>query len=805
MAEAAKVERSPSTSGDGAAPSNFIRAIIEDDLRSGRVTNVVTRFPPEPSGYLHIGHAKAICLDFGLASDFGGRCHLRFDDTNPETESIEYVEAIKRDVRWLGFDWGEHEYYASDYFEQLYDFAEQLVLDANAYVDSLSEDEIREYRGTVTTPGRPSPYRDRSIEENLDLLRRMKAGEFASGEHVLRAKGDLASPNMKMRDPLLYRIRHAEHYRRGNEWCIYPMYDFAHPLSDAIEDITHSLCTLEFDNNRELYDWVLDNTVGNPRPHQYEFARANLDYTVMSKRKLLRLVDEGHVSGWDDPRLPTLAGFRRRGVTPEAIRRFWENQGVTRTEGRVETAALEHTIRDDLNFKAPRVMCVLRPLKVVITNYPEGASEVLDAPYWPHDVPREGSRKVPFGREIYIDRDDFREDPPSGYYRLAPGREVRLRYAYFIRCEEIVKDEAGEVIELRCTYDPATKGGNAPDGRRVRGTIHWVAAEDAVPVEVRLYDRLFRVPDPEADGGDFIEFLNPESLVILKDSLIEPSVLNDTPDTRYQFEREGYFWRDPVDATNERLVFNRIVALRDSWAKVERAQSKAPLAGAQKSRQPEPPSDPSVDRSSDRSGDASDISRAPTVEDRIASLDADAAERYHRLRERYDLSEGDVLVLAEHPDVAEFFEASVAEYASPASIANWSVNELLRAVKGRSIAELGITPAQLAELVRMVDEDRISGRVAKEVFDETIATGTDPKEIVKLRGLEQISDEEALLPVVDAVIDSNPAKVKEYRGGKTGLIGFFIGQVMRQTSGKANPELVRRLLEERLQADTSAG
>ncbi|HEX7070755.1 MAG TPA: glutamine--tRNA ligase/YqeY domain fusion protein, partial [Rhodothermales bacterium] len=489
--------------------TNFIRAIVDEDVRAGRYERIVTRFPPEPNGYLHIGHAKAIVLNFGIARDFDGICNLRFDDTNPETEDIEYVESIQRDVRWLGYDWDARCYYASDYFEKLYAFAEELIRKGLAYVDSQSEEEIRAGRGTVTEPGKLSPYRERSVEENLDLFRRMRAGEFPDGAHVLRAKGDMASTNMKMRDPLLYRIRHAHHYRTGDDWCIYPMYDYAHPLSDAIEGISHSLCTLEFDNNREVYDWVLDSLFPEPRPHQHEFARFALDYTIVSKRKLLELVKGGYVRGWDDPRMPTLAALRRRGVTPEAIRDLMERVGVAKVNSRTDIAMFEHAIRDDLNFRAPRVMCVLRPLKVVIENFPEGRTDWLDASYWPHDVPKEGTRKVPFTRELYIEQDDFMENPPRRYYRLSPGQEVRLRYGYLITCREVVKDAAGNVVELRCTYDPDSRGGNAPDGRVVRGTIHWVSAAHAVPCEVRLYDRLFKVPDPESGEGSFLDNLNP--------------------------------------------------------------------------------------------------------------------------------------------------------------------------------------------------------------------------------------------------------------------------------------------------------
>jgi glutaminyl-tRNA synthetase len=556
------------------AKLDFIRAKVAENLKTGKYGGrVVTRFPPEPNGFLHIGHAKAVCLNFGIAQENpGGVCHLRFDDTNPETEDIKYVEAIQRDVRWLGFDWGEHLYFASDYFEQLYDYAVVLIEKGLAYVDSLNEEEIREYRGTVTEAGKHSPYRDRSVEENLDLFARMRNGEFADGEHVLRAKIDMAHPNMLMRDPLLYRIRHASHYRRGDDWCIYPLYDFTHCLSDAVEDITHSLCTLEFENNRALYDWVLDAAgVEPPRPEQTESARLDLEYTVLSKRKLIRLVEEGHVSGWDDPRMPTVAGLRRRGVTPESIRAFCDMIGVDKVNSRVDIGKLEFAIRDDLNQRSPRVLCVLRPLKVVITNYPEGEVEQLDASYWPRDVDKEGYRKLPFSREIYIERDDFMEDPPKRFFRLAPGREVRLRHAYIIKCEEVIKDpKSGEVVQLRCRYDPETLTGPPADGRKVKGTIHWVSAEHALPCEVRLYDRLFSVADPDdaPAGKDFIANLNPDSLLVLGDALIEPSVAEDPPGTGYQFERLGYFISDPVDSSPEALVYSRTVTLRDTWAKI---------------------------------------------------------------------------------------------------------------------------------------------------------------------------------------------------------------------------------------------
>ncbi|UCF30175.1 MAG: glutamine--tRNA ligase/YqeY domain fusion protein [bacterium] len=548
---------------------DFIRQIVADDLASGKHDTVVTRFPPEPNGYLHIGHAKSIVLNFGIAQEIpGGRCHLRFDDSNPETEDMEYVEAIQRDVRWLGFDWGRHLYFASDYFEKLYGFAISLIEIGKAYVCSLSEEEIRSHRGTVTQPGTDSPYRDRTVEENLDLFRRMRGGEFTDGEHVLRARIDMAASNMKMRDPLLYRIRHAPHYRTGDAWCIYPMYDFVHCLSDALEGISHSICTLEFENNRELYDWIIDNVPAPSKPRQYEFARLNLNYTVMSKRKLVELVEGGHVSGWDDPRLPTIAGLRRRGCTPESIRKFCDRIGVAKANSVVDVALLEHSIRDDLNTKAPRVMAVLDPLKVVIVNYPEGQVEELDAPYFPDDPPRMGTRRVPFSRELFIERGDFMEDPPKKFFRLGPGREVRLRWAYFITCVDVKKDERGNIVEVHCRYDPQTRGGDAPDGRRVKGTIHWVSAAHALTAEVRLYDRLF--DDPTPDGGkeaDFIRHLNPHSLDTA-DARVEPSLRDALPGDRFQFERTGYFIADAMDHTASRPVFNRIVPLRDSWAKI---------------------------------------------------------------------------------------------------------------------------------------------------------------------------------------------------------------------------------------------
>jgi glutaminyl-tRNA synthetase len=554
---------------DHAAPSDFIRDIVDEDIKTNKYGGRVhTRFPPEPNGYLHIGHAKSICLNFGIAAQYNGLCNLRFDDTNPTKEEQEYVDSIIDSVHWLGFDWQDRLFYASDYFQQMHDFAVQLIKAGKAYVDDLSADEIRDHRGTLTQPGKDSPYRNRSVEENLDLFERMRAGEFEDGARVLRAKIDMASPNLNMRDPVMYRILHADHHRTGSKWCIYPMYDWAHGIEDSIERITHSICTLEFEDHRPLYDWFLDQ-LGVHHPQQIEFARLNLTYTIMSKRKLLQLVEKGNVSGWDDPRLPTIAGLRRRGYTPKSIRDFCDRIGVAKTESTIDLALLEHCIREDLNKTAPRVMAVLNPLRVVIDNYPEDQTEELDAINNPED-PAAGTRTVPFSRVLYIERDDFRKVPPSKYFRLAPGREVRLRYAYLITCVGVVKDEhTGEVVELHCTYDPATRGGNTPDGRKVKGTIHWVSAPHALQAEVRLYDRLFTEENPGHVEGGGESVLNPNSLEVLT-GYVEPSLAKATPTSRYQFERLGYFCVDSKDSSAERLVFNRTVALRDSWAKIEK-------------------------------------------------------------------------------------------------------------------------------------------------------------------------------------------------------------------------------------------
>ena len=571
----------PPSSGDGAAkpapesrPSNFIRDAMIEDLKTKKFGEAViqTRFPPEPNGYLHIGHAKAICLDFGLADEFGGKTNLRFDDTNPEKEEQEYVDSIMKDVRWLGFEW-ERLFYASDYFDQLYEWAIKLIKDGKAYVDDLSADEIRKYRGTLTEPGKDSPDRNRSVEENLDLFERMRAGEFPDGSRTLRAKIDMTSPNLNLRDPVMYRILHAEHHRTGNKWCIYPMYDYAHGQSDSIEQVTHSMCTLEFEDHRPLYNWFIQQ-LGIFPSQQFEFDRLNVTYTMMSKRKLLKLVQEKLVSGWDDPRMPTLSGIRRRGYTPEAVRNFVAASGVSKTNGTLELAMLEHFVREDLNKRAPRVMAVLRPLKVVIDNYPDGQVEKVDAVNNPEDESA-GKRKVPFAKVLYIEQDDFKEDPPKQYYRLSPGREVRLRYGYFITAKSVVKNERGEVVEVHCTYDPATRGGNAPDGRKVKSTIHWVSAAHSLDAEVRIYDTLFTKEDPNqiADGQEFTANLNPASLEVIAQAKLEPSLANAQVESRYQFERLGYFCVDPDSRPGE-LVFNRTVALKDAWAKVEKKNEK---------------------------------------------------------------------------------------------------------------------------------------------------------------------------------------------------------------------------------------
>ncbi|MBW3534104.1 MAG: glutamine--tRNA ligase/YqeY domain fusion protein [Gemmatimonadetes bacterium] len=798
-------DTSSGTAAEPRAPGrDFIRQTIDRDLESGRWDRVVTRFPPEPNGFLHIGHAKAVCLSFGIAEEYGGRCHLRYDDTNPETEEDVYVRAIAADVRWLGFDWGGHRYFASDYFERMYACAELLVEKGSAYVDSSSEEEIREMRGTLTEPGRESPFRDRPVEENLDLLRRMKAGEFPDGAHVLRAKIDMASPNMVMRDPVLYRIRHATHHRTGDEWCIYPLYDYAHCLEDAFEGITHSLCTLEFVPNRAIYDWVLDE-VGfeEPRTHQYEFNRLHLEYTVLSKRKLIRLVREGHVDGWDDPRMPTLTGLRRRGVPPGAVRAFCGSLGVTKSDSRVDVAKLEHAIREELNQEAPRVMGVLRPLPLTVTTWPEGEVDWIDAPSYPKDVGREGSRRIPFDGKLLVERDDFREDPPKGWYRLAPGREVRLRYGYFVTVDEVVRDpETGEVAELRCSHDPATRGGDAPDGRSPKGTIHWVSAAHALDAEVRLYDRLFSVPDPDdvPEGEDFTYHLNPGSRIVLEGAKVEPSLGQAPPDTRWQLERTGYFWRDPEEGRGERLVLNRIVSLRDAWARREAAEDARggatdhpePVGGSPTAHTEPPPEQ--------RPG-AGPETRVSDARERARSADPELARRRARYLDAMGLDADAAGILSGDRALSDFFEAAVEAHDAPGSVASWVVNDVLRELGERDPGDLPFGGAALGRLVRLVDEDRVTRALARQVLAEMAAEGGDPDAIVERRGLTKVSDPDALEPHVERALAERPDKVEEYRAGKTGLLGFFVGQVMRATGGTADPKLVAALMRERLEGD----
>lgn len=765
---------------------DFIRTLVTQDIAAGKHDGrVATRFPPEPNGYLHIGHAKSICLNFGVAEQFGGTCNLRFDDTNPETEDPEYVRAIQDDIRWLGFNWEDRLFFASDYFERLYDCAVQLIQDGKAYVDSLDGEKIREYRGTVTEVGRPSPYRDRTVEENLDLFARMRAGEFNDGDHVLRGKIDMAANNMLMRDPVFYRIRKKEHYRRGDAWCIYPLYDFTHCLSDAFEGITHSLCTLEFDNNREVYDWVIEHTGVAHQPKQTEFARLNLNYTMTSKRNLLQLVEEGHVSGWDDPRMATLSGLRRRGYTPESIRDFCDRVGVAKKFNVIDVALLEYSIRDDLNAKVPRVLAVLRPLKVVLDNYPEGGAEELEAPFYPHDVPKEGSRALPFSRELYIERDDFMEDPPEDYFRLAPGREVRLRYAYFIKCEKVIKNDDGEVVELRCSYDPATRGGNAEDGRKVSGTIHWVSAEGSVPAEVRLYDRLFQHENPSE--GDFHENLNPKSLEVLTDCRVERSVGSAQPGDRFQFERQGYFIVDSEDSADDHLVFNRTVTLRDTWAKISQQEAavqrdadaarKGAEKAAEKARQRE-----LAKAASEEEAEALDPERQAAVDGYVG----------------LGVAEHDARLLIADDALRSFFDSALKGPGAAGAVARWMVNELLRELKEKTVDDLPFGGLALSELVALVDGGKITGQVGKDVLAEMLETGAAPSEIVEKKGLHQVADAGELEAVIDRVLGEQADNVALYRGGKVALMGFFVGQVMKATRGQANAQMVQKLLREKL-------
>ena len=767
-----------------AAAGNFVRDIIGQHLSQGRYQQVVTRFPPEPNGYLHIGHAKAICLDFGVALRFGGRCHLRMDDTNPVTEDTEYVESIQDDVRWLGFEWGDHFYYASQHFEQLYEFAEQLIEAGRAYVDSQSIDEIRTGRGVVGSPGTPSPYRARSVAENLDLFRRMRAGEFADGAHVLRARTDMENPNMLMRDPLMYRIRHARHHRTGDAWCIYPMYDYAHGLSDAIEGISHSLCTLEFENNRELYDWFIE-AVGftAPRPHQYEIARLELTYTMTSKRKLRTLVEEGRVAGWDDPRMPTLAGFRRRGVPPESIVDFCEQIGVAKANSTVDYARLEYVIRSHLNRSVPRVMAVLDPIKVVIDNYPADKVEWLDVPYFPEEHEGEAvqTRSVPFSRELYIEREDFMEDPPKKFYRLAPGREVRLRYGYFLQCVSVERDSQGSIVAVHCTHDPATRGGSAPDGRRVKATLHWVSAAHALAAPARLYERLFAVERPGASEKDFREELNPQSLHTVT-AMVEPSLRDAKPGERFQFERKGYFCVDPVDSSEQAPVFNRTVTLKDAWARIQKRDEKAPA----KPKKPRKNQKKGGNKKRPLDVDAARLAKSPEM-----------AQKFDLYRIELGVGAEDAHLLTESPSRAAFFEDAVAEHSNPKKIANWINNTLMATLKERPVDQLPFDGSSIGQLVRLLDEEAISSRIAKTVLEKMLAGEGQPAVIVDRDGLRQLSTPEALDPIIDQVFAANPDSVAALKNGERKHHGFLVGQVMKASGGKANPKMLNQLLQVR--------
>jgi glutaminyl-tRNA synthetase len=741
---------------------DFLRRIVEEDLKSGKYQEVITRFPPEPNGFPHIGHAKSITINFGIAKEYQGHCNLRMDDTNPTTEDTQYVEALKDAVEWLGFKWNNSVNFTSDYFSKLYNYAIELIKMDKAYIDSLSEDEIREYRGTVTIAGKRSKYAQRSIAENLDLFERMKNGEFKDGEHVLRAKIDMGASNMKMRDPLLYRIRHEHHFRAGDKWSIYPMYDFAHCLSDYIERVTHSFCTLEFENNRDIYNWVIE-TLGlePPRPYQYEFARLAINYTVMSKRKLLELVNGGIVSGWDDPRMPTIAGYKRRGYTPESILNFCDSIGIAKANSMVDVAQLEFAIRDDLNPKVPRVMCVLNPLKVTIENY--DGSEEIEASYYPHDVPKEGSRKLPFSKEIYIDRDDFMENPSKGYFRLTPKQSVRLKYAYIISSKEIIKDANGNIIEIKAEYHPNSKSGSDSSGIKVKSAIQWVDANQAKNIEVRVYDRLFKNETPNG-----IEDINPNSLKIIKNALIEPAVIIEKPDVRFQFEREGYFYADPIDYSDRVPVFNKIVSLKESSSKKKKApQSKSKPKKVQ-------------------------------IDGEVVPMSREEQILFDKYISEFKLNSEVANTLARDKKLSNFYQEALFTFYSPVSIANIITNDVARELKTKELNELKFTAKQIAELIKMVENELISTKIAKQVFEEMSNSGENPTQIVETKGLIQISDPDVLLPLIDEVIIQNSDNVEKFRAGNSKLLGFFVGQVLKATKGKGNPKVVNLLVRDRL-------
>ncbi len=758
------------------APSDFIRDMVAADVakkkHGGKVT---TRFPPEPNGYLHMGHAKSICLNFGVASDQGGVCHLRMDDTNPATEDPEYVAAIQRDVKWLGFDWGEKMFYASGYYEQLFELGEKLIRLGRAYVCDLSEDAFAEYRGTISEHGKESPFRSRTVDENLDLFRRMRKGEFKDGACVLRAKIDMTSPNMKMRDPPLYRIKHAHHYRTGDAWCIYPLYDYAHCLSDSFEGITHSLCTMEFESARELYDWVIAATEVPWVPRQTEFARLNLSYTVLSKRKLLQLVEESHVAGWDDPRMPTIAGMRRRGYTPEAIRAFCGKIGVAKNLSTVDIALLEYTVREDLNPRSPRALAVLRPLKVVIENYGEGDVEEIDAAYWPDDATRKESRKVPFTREIFIDHDDFMEAPPKDFYRLSPGKSVRLWYAYVITCTGVVKDAGGNVVELRATYDKDSRGGG---GKKVDGTVHWVSASCALDAEVRIYDRLFTTENPGVESGDFKIDLNPKSLTVLS-AKVEPSLATANAGERFQFARIGYFVADD-DSKPGHPVFNRTVALKDGWGKANaRAAGPASIA----------PKEPPVSKRAAKDG------RDPTAPPPSA---APLSPEAIRLRDTYAITADEARTLALEPGALGLFEGAVVAGAPAKAAAALCCNDVLGELRSRKLDAAPFVPSAIAELLALGAEGTISSKLTKDVLAAMFESGDGPRAIVEKKGIRQISDAGALEAIVDKVLAENADAVARYRAGNANVMGALVGLTMKASGGKANPKLMSDLVKKKL-------
>jgi glutaminyl-tRNA synthetase len=761
--------------GDSKA-TDFIREMIRADIAAGKHGGkVVTRFPPEPNGWLHIGHAKAICIDFGVAQEFGGRCHLRMDDTNPTTEDMEYVRAIQRDVKWLGFDWGEHFYYASDYFDRFYELGRLLIERGRAYVCDLSEEEFsKSYRGTITEPGKVSPFAARSVEENLDLFRRMKEGEFEDGERVLRARIDMASPNMKMRDPPLVRIKHAHHFRTGDKWCIYPLYDYAHCLEDSFEGVTHSLCTLEFESARELYDWVIQATEVPHVPRQTEFARLNITYMVMSKRKLLQLVEQKHVSGWDDPRMPTIAGLRRRGYTPEALRTFCERIGVAKNISTVDIALLEHTIREDLDRRSPRVMAVVNPIALTIDSWEGDTIDELEADYWPKGTEpgagaaRTGSRKVPFSRELYIEREDFAENPPKGWHRLAPGKKVRLRHGYIVECTSFEKDSAGNVVRVHCTHDPATRGGNARPGEKVDGTIHWVSASHAVDVEARLYDRLFTVENPGEGDADYLTQMNPKSLAVAK-AKAEPALATAKPGEHYQLERVGFFVVDE-DTKGGTVVLNRTVQLKDSWQKQVAAPAPAPASTSKKEKEksPPPPEKP--------------IELTPEA---IA------------LRDAHGLSAETARVITQEPALLLLFAEVDAKSAKAA--ATLLANDVLGELRARKLEAVPFDGPAVMELASLVAEGTISNAQTKEVLSAMFAGGgKSPRAIVEERGLAQISTADALAPIVEEVLSTNADAVGRYKAGNANVFGALVGMVMKKSGGRANAKLVKELLEQKL-------